>query len=117
MKSRLNILVPITGTEVSLQATEVGIAIARATKAPITALYVSAGQSPRMAPRLRTAVQPREQAEAILREAVEMADRYGIDMRTAVKTDAAVADAKTQIDHLKQRAGTVGQMTQAGTGR
>jgi Kef-type K+ transport system membrane component KefB/nucleotide-binding universal stress UspA family protein len=93
MKSRLNILVPITGTEVSLQATEVGIAIARATKAPITALYVSAGQSPRMAPRLRTAVQPREQAEAILREAVEMADRYGIDMRTAVKTDAAVANA------------------------
>jgi Kef-type K+ transport system membrane component KefB/nucleotide-binding universal stress UspA family protein len=93
MKGRLNILVPITGTEVSLQATEVGIAIARATKAPITALYVSAGKSPRMARRLRNAVQPREQAEAILREAVEMADRYGIDMRTAVKTDAAVADA------------------------
>jgi len=94
MKSRLNILVPMTGTEVSLQATEVGIAIARATKAPITALYVSAGKSsPRMAPRLRNAVQPREHAEAILREAVEMADRYGIEMRTAVKTDAAVADA------------------------
>jgi Kef-type K+ transport system membrane component KefB/nucleotide-binding universal stress UspA family protein len=93
MRSRLHILVPITGTEVSLQAAEVGLAIARATKAPITALYVSAGKSNRMARRLRNAVEPREQAEAILKEAVEMADRYDIDMRTAVKIDATVADA------------------------
>jgi Kef-type K+ transport system membrane component KefB/nucleotide-binding universal stress UspA family protein len=93
MKSRLHILVPITGTEVSLQATEVGIAIARATKAPITAVYVSAARPARVTGRLRNAVRLREQAEAILKEAVEMADRYGIDMRTAVKTDAAVADA------------------------
>jgi Kef-type K+ transport system membrane component KefB/nucleotide-binding universal stress UspA family protein len=93
IKSRLHILVPITGTEVSLQAAEVGLAIARATKAPITALYVSPGKSTRMARRLRSAVEPRERAEAILKEAVEMADRYDIDMRTAVKIDATVADA------------------------
>jgi Kef-type K+ transport system membrane component KefB/nucleotide-binding universal stress UspA family protein len=93
MKSRLHILVPITGTEVSLEATEVGLAIARATKASITALYVAAGKSTRMTRRLRNAVEPREQAEAILKDAVEMADRYDIDMRTAVKIDATVADA------------------------
>jgi Kef-type K+ transport system membrane component KefB/nucleotide-binding universal stress UspA family protein len=93
MKGRLHILVPITGTEVSLQATEIGIAIARATKAPITAVYVSTARPRRMTGRLRSAVQSREQAEAVLKDAVEMADRYGIDMRTAVKTDAAVADA------------------------
>jgi K+:H+ antiporter len=92
-KSRLHILVPLTGTEVSLEATEVGLAIARATKAPITALYVSAGKSTRAGRGLRNAVQPRERAEAILKEAVEMADRYDIDLRTAVKTDATVADA------------------------
>jgi nucleotide-binding universal stress UspA family protein len=92
-KSRLHILVPITGTEVSLQAAEVGLAIARATKAPITALYVSAGKSTRMSRRLRNAVETRDQAETILKEAVEMADRYDIDMRTAVKTEATVADA------------------------
>jgi Kef-type K+ transport system membrane component KefB/nucleotide-binding universal stress UspA family protein len=93
MKSRLQIVVPITGTEVSLQATEVGIAIARATKAPITALYVSATRPARVTGRLRNAVRPRDHAEAILKDAVEMADRYDIDMRSAVKTDAGVADA------------------------
>jgi nucleotide-binding universal stress UspA family protein len=46
-----------------------------------------------MTRRLRNAVEPREQAEAILKDAVEMADRYDIDMRTAVKIDTTVADA------------------------
>jgi K+:H+ antiporter len=92
-KGRLNILVPVTGTRVSRQALEVGLVLARATRAPITALYVSAGKSTRMARRLRTAVQPGGQEEAILKDAVEMADRYGIEMRTAVKTDVAAEDA------------------------
>jgi Kef-type K+ transport system membrane component KefB/nucleotide-binding universal stress UspA family protein len=93
MSARLDVLVPITGTEVSLQATEVGIALARASAASITALYVSADQSAGRARRLRDAGAPRQRAEAILREAVDMADRYGIAMRTAVKTKAAVVDA------------------------
>jgi Kef-type K+ transport system membrane component KefB/nucleotide-binding universal stress UspA family protein len=92
-KSPLHVLVPITGTEVSLRAAEVGIALARATKGPITALYVSTGKSARAKGRLRNAVRPREQGEAMLREAVEMADRYEIDMRTAIRTDAAAANA------------------------
>src|SRR5262249_42825764 len=74
MHSRLSVLVPITGTEVSLHATEVGIAIARANAAPITALYISTGESARRARRLRTPGQPRQRAEAILKEAVEIAD-------------------------------------------
>jgi Kef-type K+ transport system membrane component KefB/nucleotide-binding universal stress UspA family protein len=93
MSARLDVLVPITGTEVSLQATEVGIALARASAASITALYVSADQSAGRARRLRDAGASRQRAEAILREAVDMADRYGIAMRTAVKTKAAVVDA------------------------
>jgi Kef-type K+ transport system membrane component KefB/nucleotide-binding universal stress UspA family protein len=93
MNSRLNVLVPITGTEVSLQAMEVGIAIARASAAPITALYVSASESPGRPRRLRTPGQPRVQAEAILKEVVEIADRYDVVMRTAVKRTPAVVDA------------------------
>jgi Kef-type K+ transport system membrane component KefB/nucleotide-binding universal stress UspA family protein len=89
MHSRLNVLVPMTGTEVSLHATEVGVALARATGSPITALYISAGESARGARRKRA---PGQRAEAILKEAVEVADRYGIAMRTAVKRSAAVAD-------------------------
>lgn len=92
MHSRLSVLVPITGTEVSLHATEVGVAIARASAAPITALYISAGETARRARRRRAPGERRQRAEAILKEAVEVADRYGIAMRTAVKRSAAVAE-------------------------
>jgi K+:H+ antiporter len=92
MKSRLNVLVPVTGTEVSLHAMEVGVAIARASGAPITALYISAGESVRRARRLRGPGQPRERAEAVLKEAVEIADRYEIAMRTAIKRSTAIAE-------------------------
>jgi Kef-type K+ transport system membrane component KefB/nucleotide-binding universal stress UspA family protein len=92
MNSRLNVLVPITGTEVSLHATEVGIAIARASAAPITALYISSGQSARRARRPRGPGQPRQRAEAVLKEAVEIADRYGVAMRTAIKRSNAIAE-------------------------
>jgi nucleotide-binding universal stress UspA family protein len=92
-ESRLNVLVPITGTEVSLQGMEVGIALARATGASVTALYVSSGDAARRARRSRTPGQSRERAEAILREAVEVADRYDVEMRTALKRSAAPIDA------------------------
>jgi Kef-type K+ transport system membrane component KefB/nucleotide-binding universal stress UspA family protein len=90
INSRLNVLVPLTGTEVSLHAMEVGIAIARASSAPIAALYISAGD--RRGRRLRGQRQPRQRAEAILKEGVEIADRYGVTMRTAIKRSAAVAE-------------------------
>ncbi|MBV8754263.1 MAG: cation:proton antiporter [Hyphomicrobiales bacterium] len=97
MHSRLTVLVPITGTEVSLHATEVGIAIARASGAPITALYISTGESARRTRRRRAPGEPRQRAEAILKEAVEVADRYGIVMRTAVKRRAAVAETILRV--------------------
>jgi len=90
MNSRLNVLVPLTGTEVSMHAMEVGIAIARASSAPIAALYISAAD--RRTRRARGERQPRQRAEAILKEAVEIADRYGVTMRTAIKRSAAVAE-------------------------
>ena len=87
LQSALNILVPVTGTEASRRAAEIGIAIAQAAGAPVTALYVSTGRSKRAARNLRNALRSRRQHEAILRDAVEMADRYIVDIRTDVKVD------------------------------
>jgi len=93
LQSALNILVPVTGTEASRRAAEIGIAIARAAGAPVTALYVSTGRSKRAARNLRNALRSRRQHEAILRDVVEMADRYNVDIRTDVKVDVAADDA------------------------
>jgi nucleotide-binding universal stress UspA family protein len=67
-------------------------ALARATGSPITALYISTGESARRAQRKDGSRQPRQRAEAILKEAVEVADRYGVAMRAAVKRSTAIAD-------------------------
>ena len=40
---KLSILVPVNGTEPSRRAAEVAITMARATKAPLTVLYVAVG--------------------------------------------------------------------------
>jgi Kef-type K+ transport system membrane component KefB/nucleotide-binding universal stress UspA family protein len=92
MNSRLNVLVPLTGTEVSLHAMELGVALARASGAPITALYISAGEAAGRTRRLRGQDQPRQRAEAVLKEAVEIADRYDVAVRTAIKRSAAIAE-------------------------
>jgi Kef-type K+ transport system membrane component KefB/nucleotide-binding universal stress UspA family protein len=93
LQSALNILVPVTGTEASRRAAEIAVAIAQAAGAPVTALYVSTGRSKRAARSLRNALRSRRQHEAILRDVVEMADRYNVDIRTDVKVDIAADDA------------------------
>ena len=74
----VSILVPVNGTQVSRRAAEVAIALARATKAPLTALYVTSGSSKSRS---------RRNEEAILKDVVELAESYGIDLRTAVRGD------------------------------
>jgi nucleotide-binding universal stress UspA family protein len=78
----VSILVPVNGTAVSRNAAEVAITIARATKAPVTALYVASGTN-----------RSRRYEEAILKDIVELAESYGIDVRTAVRSDVAAYDA------------------------
>jgi Kef-type K+ transport system membrane component KefB/nucleotide-binding universal stress UspA family protein len=92
LASPLNILVPVTGTEVSRNAAEVAIAIAQAVKAPIAALYIS-GRSTGGKRRMRRAIRSRRQQEAILRDVVEMAGRYDVEMDTVIKIDVAPEDA------------------------
>jgi len=80
----VSILVPVNGTEVSRRAAEVAITLARATKAPLTALYVASGSRNNRS---------RRNEEAILKDIVNLAESYELDLRTAVRTDLAPEDA------------------------
>jgi nucleotide-binding universal stress UspA family protein len=73
---------------VSRRGAEVAIAIARAANAPITALYVSnlkPGPRGRRSNRLRV----RPQEAAILKDAVDLADQYDQEVKTAVQSAVA----------------------------
>ena len=87
----LNILVPVTGTDVSRRAAEVAIAIGRACKSRLTALYVSnkSSEGSRRKRRFRS----RQQEQAILKNIVELADRYDYEIETAVEADVAPDNA------------------------
>jgi K+:H+ antiporter len=85
LHSRLSVLVPINGTEVSRRAAEVAIAIARTNRASLTALYVS----PRDAKKRRS----RQFEEAILKDISALAESYGLQIKTAVRSDVAADEA------------------------
>jgi len=85
------ILVPIAGTDVSRRAAEVAIAIGRACNALVRVLYVSAAK-PNGRGRSRGG-RVRAQEQAILKEIVEIADRYDVALTTAVRADVAPDDA------------------------
>jgi K+:H+ antiporter len=85
LHSRLSVLVPVNGTEVSRRAAEVAIAIARTNRASLTALYVS----PRDTKRRRS----RQFEEAILKDISALAESYGLQIKTAVRSDIAADEA------------------------
>jgi nucleotide-binding universal stress UspA family protein len=87
--SDLDILVPVTGTEVSRRGAEVALTLARASNAPVTALYVT-GAGPRPGRNRRRALRHNE---AILREMVKLAEQYGVSLRTAIRVNMAPAEA------------------------
>ena len=81
---RLNILVPINGTATSRHAAEVAIVLARAAKAPLTALYVTGGGKK---------TRSRHYEEAILKDIVALAESYGVHPHTAVRANDAPEEA------------------------
>src|SRR6478672_8769294 len=88
---RLSILVPVNGTEPSRRAAEVAITLARATKAPVTVLYVAVRTATRRG--MRRGIRTRRHEEAILKDIVAIADGYNMSIRTAVLAERAADEA------------------------
>jgi len=86
LHSRLSILVPVNGTDHSRRAAEVAIAVARATRAPLTALYVAPGGKNKTR-------RSRQYEEAILKDIAALAETYGVQIKTAVRADIAADEA------------------------
>ncbi len=76
------ILVPVTGTPASRRGAEVAFILARALQARVTALYVTRRKP---ADRGRVSMSRRDE-EAILRDTMRLAARYGVDVRTAIES-------------------------------
>lgn len=76
-EAKLSILVPVNGTEPSRRAAEVAFAMARASRAPVTALYVTPpGQSKRTA-----------RVDALLKDVVALGEAFGVEAKTAVRNE------------------------------
>jgi nucleotide-binding universal stress UspA family protein len=93
-KRRLNILVPVRGNKVSQQGAEVALALAHASTSAVTALYVMGAiglGSPQR--RLRRPTTSRRHEEAILKDIVELANRFDTPIQTALRLDIAPEDA------------------------
>jgi nucleotide-binding universal stress UspA family protein len=83
LDAKFNILVPVNGNEYSRRAAEVAIAVARASHAPLTALYVAPGGRKRS----------RRYEEAILKDISKLAETYDKEIRTAVRDNIAAEEA------------------------
>ena len=93
-EGRLNILAPVRGNKVSRRAAEVALAIAKMSNSAMTALYVlgtvGLGGAQR---RLRRPTTTHHYEEAVLKDIVELADREGRSIRTALRLDVSPEDA------------------------
>jgi Kef-type K+ transport system membrane component KefB/nucleotide-binding universal stress UspA family protein len=91
--SDLDILAPVTGTAVSRRAAEVALALAHVNpRASVTALHVATA-SPRKRSFATPFVDIGYDEGAILRDTAELADRYGVKLRTAVRRHRAPENA------------------------
>jgi len=93
LQDRSKILVPVNGTEVARRAVEIALVIARSNDARITALYVASGTQDSTRKRPRRSSATRRNEEAVLKEVTELADRYDVKVRTAMRVDVAAEDA------------------------
>jgi nucleotide-binding universal stress UspA family protein len=88
--SKFSVLVPVNGTEPSRRAAEVAITLARATKAPVTVLYVAVRTAGRRS--MRRGIRNRRNEEAILKD-IAIADGCNMSIRTAVVAEPAADEA------------------------
>ncbi|HET7086507.1 MAG TPA: cation:proton antiporter [Rhizomicrobium sp.] len=84
LRGRDRMLVPVNGTPQSRRAAEMALALARASGAQVQALFVSQTDG-----HARTRVRE----EAVLREMVELGERYNVTVATRISKRSAAADA------------------------
>jgi Kef-type K+ transport system membrane component KefB len=97
----LRILAAVTGTRVSRHGAELAIALAQASRGSITALHLVSGarQAFPWRWRLGRALVPRNSANAIIREIVEIGEHYGITVEGEIREDSDVSAAILQKVH------------------
>jgi Kef-type K+ transport system membrane component KefB len=100
----LRILAAVTGTRVSRHGAELAIALAQASRGSITALHLvsAARQTFPWRRRLGRALVPRNSADAIIREIVEIGEYYGITVKGEIREDS---DASAAILKAAQSGG------------
>jgi Kef-type K+ transport system membrane component KefB/nucleotide-binding universal stress UspA family protein len=86
------ILVPVNGTETARRAADLAFAIARPQRARVKALYVS----PRARGAAGRASLSHRREEAALKDIADLAERYGVPIKTAMKAHGAAAEAITR---------------------
>jgi nucleotide-binding universal stress UspA family protein len=88
------ILIPVNGTDFSRRAAEVAFALARASDAQVTVLYVTrtaATAGKRISREQASAA--RRNDEAVLKDVVALADRYEVNAHRSVRGDLAPDEA------------------------
>ncbi|XHM77126.1 cation:proton antiporter [Mesorhizobium sp. ANAO-SY3R2] len=85
------ILVPVNGTEVARRGAELALVIARTERVRVKVLYVS-----RTAKRDRAETISHRREEALLKDIVQLAERYGAAIETSVRARRAPAEAIIQ---------------------
>ena len=85
LEGKFSILVPVNGTESSRRAAEVAMAMARANRAPLSALYV--------APPANSGKRRSARVDAILKDVVALGETYEVQARTAVRSEKAADEA------------------------
>ncbi len=86
------ILIPVNGTEVSRRAVEVGLLLARASDAHVTALYVTrTSPSPAVSQPRRLVMRRNELG--VLKDIAALAERYDVPLRNTTRADMAPDEA------------------------
>ena len=88
------ILLAVNGTEVSRRAAEVGLTLARADDAQVTALYVTRSSGPGGAGKSASRKRASRRGErAVLKDIAALAERFEVDMRSTTLSNLAPEEA------------------------
>jgi len=82
------VLIPVNGTDVSRRAVEVGLTLARASDAHVTALYVTRASASPATSQPRRLVMRRNEL-GVLKDIAALAERYDVPLRNTTRADMA----------------------------